>query len=262
MKIFYCGDVVGRPGRDAVLNNLETIRQTYHPDVIIVNIENAAHGFGVTPAIAREMFDKGVHVLVSGNHIWKQREILPFMESNKNLIRPLNYPQGTPGQGSVVYELPSGKKILVTQILGRVFMEAVDNPLTAMDALLSRYTLGVNVDAIFVDVHGEATSEKLAIGHYLDGKVSVVAGSHTHVPTNDATIRKHGTAYITDVGMCGDYDSVLGFEIEEPINRVRQKFTGGRLTVCKGEGTLYGIFVQTNDQTGLAEHIEPVRLPR
>ena len=260
MKIFYCGDVVGRPGREAVLNNIEIIRKKYNPDVLIVNIENAAHGFGVTPSIAREMFDKGVNVLTSGNHIWKQREILPFMESNKNLIRPLNYPDGTPGQGYVVYELANGKKILITQVLGRIFMEAVDNPLTAMDNLLSKFTIGRNVDAIFVDIHGEATSEKLAIGHYLDGKVSVVAGSHTHIPTSDAVIRKNGTAYITDVGMCGDYDSVLGFEIEAPINRIRQKFANDRLQVCKGKGTLYGIFVETDDKTGLATHIEQVKL--
>ncbi|MDR1025933.1 MAG: TIGR00282 family metallophosphoesterase [Lactobacillus sp.] len=260
MRIFYCGDVVGRAGRDAVIDNIEHVKATYKPDVFIVNIENAAHGFGVTPGIAREFFDKGIDVLTLGNHTWKQREISPFMDQNKRLVRPLNYPEGLPGHGYCEYELANGKRILVTQVLGRLFMDPIDNPAIALDKLLSRYILGKNIDAIFVDVHAEATAEKLAIGHYMDGKVSVVAGSHTHVPTADACIRDKGTAYITDVGMCGNYNSVLGFEIDEPINRVRQKYTGGRLVVCRDNGTMFGICVETDDKTGLATKIEQVRV--
>ena len=255
MRLIYCGDVVGRAGREAVLNNIADIMKKYAPDVFIVNVENAAHGFGVTPGICREFLEKGADALVTGNHVWQQRELIPFLNDCKQIIRPLNYPEMLPGRGALEIILANGKKILIVQLLGRLFMEAVDCPIQAVDKLLKSYTLGKNIDAIFVDIHAEATSEKLAMGYYLDGKVSVVAGTHTHVPTADYRLLRQGTAYITDVGMCGDYDSVLGFEIDEPINRLARKYSGGRLTVSKGKGTLYGIIVDIDD-TGRAFNIE------
>ena len=255
MRLIYCGDVVGRAGREAVLNNIADIREKYAPDVFIVNVENAAHGFGVTPGICREFLEKGADALVTGNHVWQQRELIPFLNDCKQIIRPLNYPEMLPGRGALEIILANGKKILIVQLLGRLFMEAVACPIQAVDKLLKSYTLGKNIDAIFVDIHAEATSEKLAMGYYLDGKVSVVAGTHTHVPTADYRLLRQGTAYITDVGMCGDYDSVLGFEIDEPINRLARKYSGGRLTVSKGKGTLYGIIVDIDD-TGRAFNIE------
>ena len=260
MKIIYCGDIVGRAGREAVLNNLEKLRETYKPDVIAVNVEDAAHGFGVTPGICRDFLDKGVDVLVTGNHVWQQRELIPFLNENKRIIRPLNYPENLPGRGVAEIELPNGRKLLAVQLLGRLFMEAVDCPAQAMEKLLKNYTLGKNVAAILVDMHAEATSEKLAMGYFLDGRVSVVAGTHTHVPTADARILPKGTAYITDVGMCGDYESVLGFEVEEPVNRLNRRYTGGRLVPAKGSGTLFGIFVETDDASGLAKTIEQIRI--
>lgn len=261
MKFIYCGDVVARAGRDAVLKNLDKLREDYKPDFIIVNIENAAHGFGATPGICRDFLEKGVDALTTGNHVWQQRELIPFLNECKKIVRPLNYPENLPGHGFCELETPSGKKLLVVQVLGRLFMEAVDCPVQALEKLLKNYTLGRNVDAILVDIHAEATSEKLALGCYLDGRVSAVAGTHTHVPTADAKIWPKGTAYITDVGMCGDYDSVLGFDKEEPINRLARKYTGGRLSPSKGNGTLYGILVETDDNTGLATNIEQIKMP-
>ena len=260
MKIIYCGDVVGRAGREAILNNLPKLREIYKPDVIVVNVENAAHGFGVSPGICRDFLEKGVDALVTGNHVWQQRDIIPFLNDCKKIVRPLNYPEGLPGRGAIEIELANGKKILVTQVLGRLFMEAVDCPAQAIEKLLKNYTLGKNISAILVDIHAEATSEKLAMGHFLDGRVSVVAGTHTHVPTADARVLPKGTAYITDVGMCGDYESVLGFEVEEPINRLNRRYTGGRLVPAKGKGTLFGIFVETDDATGLAKSVTQIKL--
>ena len=259
MKFIYCGDVVARAGREAVLNNLDHLRQLYAPDFIIANIENAAHGFGATPGICRDFLDRGVDALVTGNHVWQQRELIPFLDDCKKIVRPLNYPKNLPGRGFCEIEAPNGKRLLIIQLLGRLFMEAVDCPVTAVDELLKNYTIGRNVDAIMVDIHAEATSEKLALACYLDGKVSAVLGTHTHVPTADAKIWPNGTAYITDVGMCGDYDSVLGFDKLEPINRLARKYTGGRLVPAKGKGTFYGVLIETDDKTGLAKEIIQVK---
>lgn len=260
MRIFYCGDVVGRPGREAVLSNISEIRDKYKIDVFIANVENSAHGFGATPAICKDFLGKGVDILVMGNHSFQQRDLVPFLNENKRIIRPINYPPHMSGRGFVEFETLNGKKILIIQVLGRLFMEAIDCPIQKIDEVLKNYTLGKNIDAIFVDIHAEATSEKLAFGHYMDGKVSVVAGTHTHIPTADAHILEHGTAYITDVGMCGDYNSVLGFEKQEPINRLICRCSSGRLNIAKGKGTLWGIFVETDDKTGLAKSIEQIRI--
>ncbi len=261
MKIIYCGDVVARAGREAVLNNIPQLKEKYKPDAIIVNAENAAHGFGATPGICRDFIDAGVNGLIMGNHTYNQKEIIPFLNDCKQIIRPLNIGPQNPGRGAAEISLPNGQTLLIVQLQGRQFMEPIDNPITAIDNLLKSYNLGKNISAILVDMHAEATSEKLALGYYLDGKVSIVAGTHTHVPTADARILPQGTAYITDVGMCGDYNSVLGFEAEEPIARLADRYTGGRLLPARGQGTLYGIFVETDDKTGLAKHIEQIILP-
>ncbi len=258
MKIIYCGDVVARAGREAVLNNLSTLKEQYKPDAIVVNIENAAHGFGATPGICRDFLEAGVDALITGNHVWNQRDLIPFLNDCKKIIRPLNYPDTNPGRGFAEINLANGKKLLIIQVVGRLFMEAVDCPVQAVEKVLKSYNLGRNVDAILVDIHAEATSEKLSFGYYLDGRVSVVAGTHTHVPTADARVLPNGTAYITDVGMCGDYDSVLGFDKEEPINRLLHKFSGGRLSPAKGHGSLYGILVETDNASGLAKSIEQI----
>ncbi len=260
MKIVYCGDIVGRAGRDAVLNNLSEIRTRFKADVIILNVENSAHGFGVTPSIAQSFLSHGADFLVTGNHVWQQREIIPFLDENHQIIRPLNYPQSANGRGADIFELPNGKRILITQVLGRIFMESVDNPAFALDNLLRSHTLGKTVDAIFVDIHAECTSEKLSLGYYLDGRVSVVAGSHTHVPTADYRVLEGGTAYITDVGMCGNPDSVLGFDKQAPIERLCQRYNGNRLEACRTNGEVWGIAVETDDKTGLAKTIEQFKI--
>lgn len=260
MRIFYCGDVVARAGREAVLDNLKAIRDEYKIDVMLVNVENAAHGFGVTPGICREFLAKGADVLVLGNHFLNRREIVPFLNECKTIVRPANIPDNNAGRGSVIYELADGRKILVIQVLGRLFMEAVDCPVQAIDKIMQTNMLGRQVQAIFVDIHAEATSEKMSLGYYLDGKVSCVAGTHTHVPTADARILPQGTAYITDVGMCGDYNSVLGFETAAPINRLRRHYSDDRLVPANGKGTLYGIYVETDDKSGLAKEIKQVKI--
>ncbi|MBP5214956.1 MAG: YmdB family metallophosphoesterase, partial [Alphaproteobacteria bacterium] len=225
-----------------------------------VNVENAAHGFGVTPGICREFLDKGTDILITGNHFLNQREISSFMDECKVIIRPANIPDENPGKGHIVYELPDGRKILVIQVLGRLFMEAVDCPVQTTENILKNYTLGKNVAAIFIDIHAEATSEKLSFAYYLDGRVSGVFGTHTHVPTADARVLPNGTAYITDVGMCGNYDSVLGFDKQAPINRLCRHYTADRLIPAAGKATLYGILVETDDKTGLATNITQIKI--
>lgn len=260
MRIFYAGDIVARSGREAVLNNLAAIRKDYNPDVILLNVENAAHGFGVTPGICREFLAAGADVLLTGNHFMSQRDIVPYLDDCKVIIRPANIPEQNPGRGFVIHELADGRKLLVIQLLGRLFMDAVDCPVQTIDKILKNYTLKRNVDAIFVDIHAEATSEKLSLAYYLDGRVSCVAGTHTHVPTADARILPQGCAYISDVGMCGNYDSVLGFEKEAPINRLRHHYTADRLTPASGTGTLYGIIVDISDKTGTADDIRQIKI--
>ena len=247
MKILYCGDVVGRPGREAVLKNVPLLKDKYKPDAVIVNAENAAHGFGLTPGICRDFFKAGVDGITTGNHVFDQREIVPFLDSDKRIIRPMNYPLGTVGKGYMLLELLNGQKFLVAQVMGRTFMDALDCPVKALEKLLEQYALSVNVQAILVDIHAEATSEKISFAHYFDGKVSGIFGTHTHVPTADECILKKGTAYQSDVGMCGDYDSVLGFEEKE-------------LVPSKGEGTLCAVLLETDDKTGLAMQVERIMI--
>jgi 2',3'-cyclic-nucleotide 2'-phosphodiesterase len=260
MKLLFLGDIVGRSGRDAVEKFLPDLIKDQGLDFVIINGENAAAGFGITQKICKQFFDMGVDVITGGNHSWDQKEALAFISSEKRLLRPMNFPKGTPGLGANVYQTTAGKKVLVMNVMGRVFMDALDDPFAAVEAELARYNLGASVDVIVVDFHGEATSEKMGMGHFADGRVSLVVGTHSHVPTADAQILPKGTAYQTDAGMCGDYNSVIGMQKEEPLRRFTRKISGGRFTPADGIGTMCGLIVETDNKSGLARHIEPVRL--
>lgn len=260
MKILFLGDIVGRSGRDAVAQHLPRLRQSLQPDAIIANGENAAAGFGITQKIAHEFFALGIHCITTGNHVWDQRELLGQIDQEPNLLRPINLTAGAPGRGSTVITTAGGQKLLVINAMARLFMEPHDDPFAVTLQHLNAYRLGQSVAAIFVDFHGEASSEKMAFAHYLDGKVSAVVGTHTHVPTADALILPGGTAYQTDAGMCGDYDSVIGMKKDIPIAKFTRKLPTDRLAPADGEGTLCGVFITTNDQTGRATAIRPVRV--
>ncbi|MEP0709790.1 TIGR00282 family metallophosphoesterase [Parvibaculum sp.] len=259
MRLLFMGDIVGRSGRDALVAELPSLRRELELDFVVVNGENAAGGFGITAAICDDVFDAGADVITLGNHSWDQREALVHIEREPRLVRPVNYPSGTPGRGAALIEAQSGARVLVVNALGRVFMEALDCPFEAIDREVSACPLGEAADAIIVDMHAEATSEKMAMGHHCDGRVSLVVGTHSHVPTADAQILPGGTAYQTDAGMCGDYNSVIGMDKDEPLNRFVTRIPSGRFQPALGPATLCGVFVET-DTSGLAQRIEPVRI--
>ncbi|MDD3370835.1 MAG: TIGR00282 family metallophosphoesterase [Alphaproteobacteria bacterium] len=261
MRILFLGDVIGRSGRDGVARHLPELKEALKPDVIVVNAENAASGFGLTHKIADEFFAMGVSCLTLGNHAWAQRELMISIDREPRIVRPLNYPEGTPGKGHVLIDLPQGRKLLVVNPLARVFVEPVlDDPFAAMERLLAAHRLSGNLQ-ILVDFHGEATSEKAAMGFVLDGRVSAVLGTHTHVPTADARLLPKGTAFMSDVGMCGDYDSVVGMKKDVAIWRFTHKtpFPDRKLP-AEGPATVCGALILTDDATGLARSIEPVRV--
>jgi 2',3'-cyclic-nucleotide 2'-phosphodiesterase len=260
MRLIFLGDVVGRSGRAVVTRELPELRRRCQPDFVVVNGENAAGGFGITEAIYNDLRAAGADVVTLGNHSWDQREALVFIERAPELLRPVNYPPGTPGRGVGVYPTPSGGQVLVMSIMGVLMMEALDNPFAAAERELGLAPLGERADAIIVDMHAEATSEKMAMAHFCDGRASLVVGTHTHVPTADHQILPGGTAYLTDAGMCGDYDSVIGMDKNEPLNRFLRKVPGARLEPAMGEATLSGIAVETDDRTGLAVNIAPIRI--
>ncbi|WP_138379060.1 TIGR00282 family metallophosphoesterase [Luteithermobacter gelatinilyticus] len=260
MRFLYLGDIVGRSGRKLALEQVPLLRDQLRLDFVVANGENAAAGFGITEKIAQELFAAGVDVITTGNHVWDQKETLGYINSEKRLIRPINFPKGTPGMGAGVFELSRGRKALIINAMGRIFMDPLDDPFACVEAELSKHRLGVTVQFILVDIHGEATSEKMAMGHFCDGRVSLVVGSHSHVPTADAQILDGGTAYQTDAGMCGDYNSVIGMDKAEPLQRFTRKIATARFTPALGPATLCGVFVETDDKTGLARRIEPLRL--
>lgn len=260
MKIIYLGDVVGKSGRTAVMKHLPMLREKYNFDFLILNGENAAHGFGITPRICEEFFEAGINVITLGNHAWDKREILNYIQKENRLIRPLNYPENTPGKGSGLYTTRSGDKIFVAQVMGCLFMEPLENPFNEVEKCLSKITLGVDVNCIILDIHAEATSEKMAMGQYLDGRVSMVIGSHSHIPTADTQILPGGTAYQTDAGMCGDYDSVIGMKKEPSVNRFVQKLDNQRLEPAEGEATVCGVLLETDDISGLAVRVHAIRV--
>jgi metallophosphoesterase (TIGR00282 family) len=261
MRIAFFGDVVGRSGRDGIADHLPALKRRLKLDFVIINAENAAAGFGITENTASELFNSGADCLTLGNHSWDQKEALTYIVREPRLIRPLNYPvlADAPGRGAQLFEVGE-RRILVVNLLGRVFMDALDDPFAAVDRVLNDTPLGAVADAVVVDIHGEATSEKMAMGHFCDGRASLVVGTHSHVPTADAQILNGGTAYQTDAGACADYDSVIGNQKEEPLRRFTTRISGGRYKPAEGPATVCGVFVETDDRTGLARRIEPIRI--
>lgn len=260
MKILFCGDVFGRSGRDAIKKYIPSLRAQLNLDFVIVNGENTAHGFGITEEICKDFYALGVDVITTGNHLFDQKNIISYIGQDKRLLRPLNFPASTPGQGFGIYEVKPNLKIMVINVMGTLFMDPLDNPFVAVLNLLNTYTLGQQVQAIFIDFHGEASSEKYAMGYMVDGQVSAMVGSHTHVPTADHHILPKGTAYQTDAGMVGDYRSVIGMNPNIPILKFVKRYTTERATIADGEATLCGTIIEIDDKTGLAFSIEPIRL--
>jgi metallophosphoesterase (TIGR00282 family) len=252
--------VVGKTGRSVVLAHIPDLRRQLDLDFVVVNGENAAHGFGITEDICRAFYDVGVDAITTGNHVWDRREIIGYIGADRRLLRPLNYPEGTPGIGANVYTTADGRRVMVMQVMGRLFMDPLDDPFAAAEKALRNHRLGVSVDCVIADVHAEATSEKMAMGCVLDGRVSMTVGTHSHVPTADTRILPGGSAYMTDVGMCGDYDSVIGMRKQTAAARFTSKMPAGRLEPAEGEATLCAVFVETDEATGLARHVAPLRI--
>lgn len=260
MRLLFLGDVVGKPGREAVLRHLPGLRDALKPDCVIINGENAAGGVGITEAIYHELLDAGADAITLGNHAFDQREALVFIERAPRLIRPANLPPGTPGRGAALVSLADQRRVLVINVLGRLTMDAVDCPFRAVEREIEACPLGRVADAILVDVHAEATSEKQAIAWHFDGRVSCLVGTHTHVPTADHKIYPGGSGYLTDAGMCGDYLSVIGFDRHEPTRRLIEKTPGSRWEAANGLGGVCGLLVETDEANGLTKRLAPVRL--
>ncbi|MDD2325925.1 MAG: TIGR00282 family metallophosphoesterase [Alphaproteobacteria bacterium] len=257
MRILFCGDVMGRSGRDGLMRHLPALKKRFAPEVTIVNAENAAGGHGVTLKIAQELLALGIDCLTTGNHVWNQKELLSSIALLPNLLRPLNFPANTSGKGSFLHVLPDGRKLLIANIMGQRGIEPIlDDPFATADKLLAMNRLSPALQGIFIDFHAEVTSEKVAMGAHLDGRVSAVVGTHTHIPTADARVLPAGTAFQTDTGMCGDFNSVIGMKKELALWRFIQKTPGERLSPAEGEATICGLFVETNDKTGLAVKAE------
>ncbi len=260
MRLLYLGDVVGRAGRAAITGRLADLRARLKADFVVVNGENATSGIGLSSEHAKVLLEAGADVLTLGDHAFDQRDLLSGIEQQPRIIRPLNFSKAAPGVGARVFDAPGGRKVLVAQVLGQVFMKRpFDDPFSAIETVLKTHTLGGLVQASLVDMHCEATSEKMAMGHFCDGRASAVIGSHTHVPTGDCMILPGGTAYMTDAGMTGDYNSVIGMEKDEPLRRFITGMGKGRFQPATGEATLSGALVETDDRTGLAKSIVPVR---
>lgn len=261
MKFLFLGDISGKSGRQAIAEYLPKVREKLSPDVVIINADNAAHGFGTTEKINNDLLEMGADCITTGNHVFDQREMLSAIGRSPKVIRAANYPEGTAGVGHHVATTDKGKKLLVIHLLGRLFMEPLDCPFQVVDNILKKHTLGGTVQGIFVDMHAEATSEKMAMAQYLDGRVSAVIGTHTHIPTADAQILPNGTAFQTDAGMCGNYNSVIGVDKDVPVHKFVNKTPGKtRMFPAEGPGTLCGTFVQIDDATGKAMSIIPVRV--
>jgi metallophosphoesterase (TIGR00282 family) len=259
MRILFVGDIVGRSGRTVVYERLPGLIRDWKLDLVVINGENAAGGFGITEAIYRQLIEAGADAITLGNHAWDQREALVFIERAERLIRPINYPPGTPGRGAAMIKAKNGAHTLVINVMGRIFMDALDDPFAAVERELSACPLG-KCDAIVVDIHGEATSEKQSMGFFCDGRASLVVGTHTHAPTADLRIMSGGTAFISDVGMTGDYDSVIGMDKDEPLTRFLRKIPSARFEPASGAATLCAVAVETDATTGLAGRVAAVRL--
>jgi metallophosphoesterase (TIGR00282 family) len=260
MRLLFIGDIVGRSGRTIVYERLPKLIRDWKLDLVVVNGENSAGGFGITEAIYRELLDAGADAVTLGNHAWDQKEALVFIERAPQLIRPINYPPGTAGRGSAMIEAKNGARVLVINVMGRIFMDPLDDPFAAVDRELMASPLGKGADAIVVDVHGEATSEKQAMGVFCDGRASLVVGTHTHVPTADLRVLPGGTAYMSDVGMTGDFNSVIGMAKDEPMQRFLTRVSSARFEPATGPATLCAVAVETDPATGLAMQVGAVRL--
>lgn len=260
MKILFLGDVMGRAGRAAITQHLPHLRAAWKLDFVIVNGENATSGMGLSGDHAKIILDAGADVVTLGDHAFDQKDMLTFIEKEQRIIRPINYSKAAPGVGARVFNASGGRKVLVAQVLGQVFMKRpFDDPFSALDGVLRQYPMGGQVSASLIDIHCEATSEKMATGHFCDGRVSIVVGTHTHVPTGDAMILPGGTAYMTDAGMCGDYNSVIGMDKAEPMRRFITGMPKSRFTPATDEATLSGLYVETDNMTGKATRVEMVR---
>jgi len=260
MRILFIGDVVGRSGRAIVTERLPGLIREWKLDLVVLNGENTAGGFGITEVIYNELIDTGVDAITLGNHAWDQREALVFIERAPRLIRPLNYPKGTPGRGAAVIDTKNGKRALVINAMGRIFMDALDDPFAAVERELSACPLKSGADAIVIDFHCEATSEKQAMGYFTDGRASLVVGTHTHAPTADDRVLPNGTAFVSDVGMTADYDSIIGMNKDEPLNRFLRKLPGAKFEASNGPATFCALAVETDDASGLARKVAAVRL--
>ena len=262
MRLAFFGDVVGRAGRRALEDHLPRLKLELSLDFVVVNAENAAGGFGITEAIADDIFQNGADCITLGNHSWDQRDALTYITREDRLLRPCNYPPAVeaPGKGANLFTLPDGRRVAVISVLGRLFMDSLDDPFQAVERELNNVPLGMVADAVLVDVHAEATTEKMAMGHFCDGRASFVVGTHTHIPTADAQILPGGTAYQTDAGMCGDYDSVIGMKKEGSVKRFSTRLPTERMGPAEGPATACGVMVETDDKTGLAVRIDPIRV--
>ena len=260
MRILFVGDVVGRAGRAAVAEHLPNMVRDWSLDLVVVNGENSAGGFGITEAIYQELLDAGADAVTLGNHAWDQREALVFIERAERLVRPANFPRGTPGRGAALVETKNGRRALVVNAMGRVFMTPFDDPFVALERELGACPLSVAADAIIVDFHCEATSEKQGIGFFCDGRASLVVGTHTHVPTADHQVLPGGTAFVTDVGMTGDYNSCIGMVKDEPLSRFLRRIPSAKFEPALGPATLCALAIETDDATGLARRVAAVRL--
>jgi len=261
MNILFLGDVVGGNARRHICQNLSEIKKRYNIDFCVVNVDNASAGFGITPNCAKDFLQSGADILTGGDHIWDQREANIFLNQDRRLLRPHNFPKSAPGSGFREVLGKNDKKYLVIHLMGQVFMKYhVSCPFECAEEILKNYRLGQNIDAIFIDFHAEATSEKMAMAKFLDGKVSAVIGSHTHIPTNDCHIMKSRTAYQTDAGMCGDYDSVIGMEKNTPIQTFLHKRRLEKMEPAKGEVTICGSVIELDDKTGLASKIFSIKI--
>src|SRR6202167_2253957 len=260
MRILFVGDIVGRSGRAILLERLPRLIRDWRLDFVAINGENAAGGFGITEAIYKEFIEAGVDAVTLGNHAWDQKEALVCIERAPRLIRPVNFPAGTPGRGSAMIEAKNGARVLVVNVMGRIFMDPLDDPFAAVDRELTACPLPQGADAIIVDVHGEATSEKQAMGFFCDGRASLVVGTHTHVPTADLRVLPGGTAYMSDVGMTGDFNSVIGMAKEEPLQRFLTRVSSARFEPATGPATLCAVAVETDPATGRSTKVGAVRL--
>jgi metallophosphoesterase (TIGR00282 family) len=260
MRILFIGDVVGRSGRTIVNERLPSLVSDWKLDLVVVNGENAAGGFGITEAIYNELIDAGADAITLGNHAWDQREALVFIERAPRLIRPVNYPVGTPGRGAALVDTKNGKRALVINVMGRIFMDPLDDPFAAVERELGACPLGSAADVTIIDIHCEATSEKQSMGFFVDGRASLVVGTHTHAPTADYRVLPAGTGFISDVGMTGDFQSVIGMNKEEPLSRFLRKLPGSKFEAASGPATLCGLALETDDKTGLALRVGAVRL--